>query len=1541
MQHLRVGLFVFSIFSIQLILPGLLDAQDVVISEILASNDQFDTDEDGDSSDWIEIHSLLLAPLSLEGYYLTDDPLNLEKWKFPAVDIPGGGFVVVYASGKDRRDPGSELHANFQLDAVGDYLALVEPDGETIADEFTPTYPRQRSDVSYGIGQAQETTALIGNGATGKFWIPTSGVHGLDWTEGVFNDASWTSATLGLGYDLEEGGGGLPTENFASEGTATQSSTLGPFNASLALDNDNANFTHTVSGDRPATWLLTFPDERIIERIVLWNRSSCCGSRLRDITVSILSASNQELWSSELLNPENDLGNGLVNVGPQSLEINLSELNGSAVRGSKIQVVRTPDPDKSGSGGEGNNDESDVLQLAEVEVFGREIISFKGMFRTDVEDELHDEHSSAYIRIPFTTVDPPNFDNLTLRMSYDAGFVAYINGHEVARRNAPNSPNWNSFATEERDDLVVLESESIVITQHQNRILPGNNVLAIHALNGSNSDPDFLIDAELIGSQIVDSARVYFLEPSPGEINNGDSTIGFVSDTEFSVDRGFYDEPFELEITSDTPGAEIRYTTNNSNPTANSGTVYSGPITIDQTTVIRAAAFLDGFEPTNIDTQTYIFLDQVISSPVMRTSITESPVYGPQMKAALTDLPTISIVSPSSFNGNTEARSSVEWIHEDGTSGFQENVGIKNYGGNVTNFPKKNFRVYFRRLYGTSKLKFPLFEGHDRTIPAADQFDKFELRTGSHDMHHRGFYMSNRFTDDSMLDMGNLNPHGRFIHLYINGTYWGQYHLREKWNADMLAEYLGGKDDDYESIRGNRDVISGPWPDPGIAFDGDGSAWNRVKSLASNYHQVKFFVDVPHYIDYMLMYMFGNSESEYRAVGLNGPGLGTGFKFLLNDADGFTRGGGNRTQVNPNNQSHANGPGNIFRDLWFQGHVDFKTLLADRIHKNYFNDGAMTPAKTIPRLEERCAEIERAFFAEAARWNFRTPQSWEDAKNSYINGVLRGRTNTMISQFRSAGFYPSIVAPAFNVHGGLVDEDFTLFIDAPSGEVVYKFDGDDPRLQGGGRAPDALTAGVAETERLLDDESPCKIFVPIDDTLGTSWTSRTFNDSSWLSRTTGIGFERTSGYEDHLGTNDEDLLYQVNATVYIRVPFTVLDPGEVAFMSLLMKYDDGFIAYLNGTPIAMKNDPDNPTWNSSARNSHSDGEAMEFEVINVSQFTHLLVPGNNVLAIHGMNSSSNSSDMLISPAIEISSASSGVAIGPGVTQVKARVQTQTNWSALNEATFVYAPLRISEIHYHPTSPFPNSFIDPDEFEFIEIVNTSTQAIPLANLRLAGGVHFDFTDGAIPTIQPSQAIVVVENQAAFELVFGEGGIPIAGEYQGKLANGGETLRIESFDGIVIQEVTYSDQWWISTDGEGPSLVAVDPFDDTVEDWSQAEHWIPSVVDFGTPGTTEAGEGGLRIPGDANFDSHLDIGDAITLLLLLYRGDTVALPCSGEEESGDTIQEGGNLTLLDFNDDAGVDNSDVVYLLEHIFLDGPSHQLGITCRQIEGCSHQCSR
>ncbi|MEM7264257.1 MAG: lamin tail domain-containing protein, partial [Planctomycetota bacterium] len=140
---------------------------EVVISEILVTNLGTFTDEDRDRSDWIEIENRTDAPVNLGGWSLTDDRGDADKWIFPNVEIGAGEFRIVFASGKDRRDPESELHSNFRLSRSGEYLALHYPD-ETrqFVAGFAPEFPEQRPDFSYGLDS---------EGAASYFEDPTPG----------------------------------------------------------------------------------------------------------------------------------------------------------------------------------------------------------------------------------------------------------------------------------------------------------------------------------------------------------------------------------------------------------------------------------------------------------------------------------------------------------------------------------------------------------------------------------------------------------------------------------------------------------------------------------------------------------------------------------------------------------------------------------------------------------------------------------------------------------------------------------------------------------------------------------------------------------------------------------------------------------------------------------------------------------------------------------------------------------------------------------------------------------------------------------------------------------------------------------------------------------------------------------------------------------------------------------------------------------------------------------------------------------------------
>ena len=152
---------------------------DPLITEFMAANTKSFADADGEYHDWIELFNPDAAAVNLEGWSLTDDAADKVRWKFPAATLPAGGYLVVFASSKNRRDPAKQLHTNFSLAAEGEYLALVKPDGTTAVSEFAPKFPAQLEDISYGT--TQPTTA--GEAARiGYFRTPTPGVRngGID-----------------------------------------------------------------------------------------------------------------------------------------------------------------------------------------------------------------------------------------------------------------------------------------------------------------------------------------------------------------------------------------------------------------------------------------------------------------------------------------------------------------------------------------------------------------------------------------------------------------------------------------------------------------------------------------------------------------------------------------------------------------------------------------------------------------------------------------------------------------------------------------------------------------------------------------------------------------------------------------------------------------------------------------------------------------------------------------------------------------------------------------------------------------------------------------------------------------------------------------------------------------------------------------------------------------------------------------------------------------------------------------------------------------
>ena len=623
-------LFLFSL-PFWALLASSVRSADLIISEFMAANNDTLKDENGDASDWIEIQNTGDSTAHLEGYHLTDDASFPTKWTFPAVDLAPGGFLVVFASGKDRRDPAGELHTNFRLSSSGEYLALIEPDGVTVVHEYAPEFPKQPADLSYGIGQKVTTTYLVEPGAQVRVLVPSDDSLGDSWTGGdePFDDDGWRSGPGGVGYVTSVPG--FLVKNYLATSEVSDLSVAEQviLDPDLQLDVfvENADFidyhgTGTNKGHYRNN--LVFPGASAgedVDNFVIEATAIITFPEAGEWTFGVTSddgfgldiSNGEDSFRIEHPAPRGAADTlGVFDVpqaGDYELRLIMYERGGNST--CELYAARGSYSSWSSAFRLVGDTASGGLPVRATVGSGGSGACLSGAIQTDIETEMADVNASVYVRIPFEIDDPSVFRSLSLKVKYDDGFVAYLNGVEIARRNAPSPARYNSRALQDRPASQSCAFENINVDFAKSFLKSGANILAFHAMNDAADSGDFLLYAELADVEIEQGVPSYFNSPTPGEPNS-EGYLDLVSDTRFSVDRGFYTEPFSVEISTDTEGAHIRYTVDGTVPTPDYGTLYTGPVFIDKTTTLRALAYKEGYLPTNVDTQTYIFLDDVI-----------------------------------------------------------------------------------------------------------------------------------------------------------------------------------------------------------------------------------------------------------------------------------------------------------------------------------------------------------------------------------------------------------------------------------------------------------------------------------------------------------------------------------------------------------------------------------------------------------------------------------------------------------------------------------------------------------------------------------------------------------------------------------------------------------------------------------------------------------------------------------------------------------------------------------------------------------------
>lgn len=1170
-------------------------------------------------------------------------------------------------------------------------------------------------------------------------------------------------------------------------------------------------------------------------------------------------------------------------------------------------------PSLRGSGGQ-------IMQIAEVEFLGEIGLpppAFIDLIQTDIKTSMYAQHASAYARLPFFAGEEPDLEGLSLNVRFDDGFIAYINGVEVARANAPNKLGFDSVAESDRGAEVAAIVKHFDLRPFESLIEPGENLLAIHALNDSVYSSDFLLEAQLENGAIrtVLSDVGYFEIPSPGLLNT-DMKLGLVPVPNIDAESGFMKDVFGVGIRSEMEGVKIYYTTDGSIPDALSGHPYTSPIQIRKTTVLRAVGLRDGWIPSPVLTQSYLFTSDIAlqdQSSALETGFPtrwgsqtadyglDTRVVGNQgrdsfggrsqktIQDALLSLPSMSLVmdsdalfgargiyaNPGSRGEAWEKPVSVELIYpEGGRKGFQENAGLRIQGGAFRKFNltlKKSFRLVFRGQYGASKLDFPLF-GPDAT----DSFDNVVLRANGNDAWPyggaRALYMRDAFAMETARAMGMEASHTNFVHLYLNGMYWGLYNLVERPDAAFSSSYYGGDKENWDAL--NQDSVP----------DGNRDAWNRLLGiLDSGMEPEKLFnriqgkgpdgirdpsmenlLDVRNLIDYCILnFYMGNQDWPGRNfwVGRDREG-DEGFKFYPWDTETSM---GMASDLNTDRTGVNSSVARPYAAL--KTNPDFRLWFADRVQHHFFNGGTffvnpdkpqwsmVEPENNVPasRFAQLAAQIEMAIVGESARWGdqlVNSPFTWDDwsrERDNLLTNYFPRRSAIVLEQLRRAGLYPRIIAPAFNHAGGNVDPGFNLSMSAQGGKIFYTLDGTDPKTR--------LESHEISRFDLLNSDTQRRVLVPTadngGDALGADWYGDiNFDDDTWMLGTGGLGYDTGNEYQDFIGMDVMDSMRGKNGSAFIRIHFEAGSQvnEETNLMVLRMRYDDGFKAFLNGVHIASSNAPEILEWNSFATGTHDDSLAVQFQEFDVSAFVTYLRPGTNLLAIQGLNVSNASSDFLIDAQLLVGQQ---VIVGEqptsriyetpiilrDLTTIKARTLSGSEWSAMSEATYVVGNPRVmvSELHFHPEDPsleeMAYGYLDADEFEFIEIHNPGTTTFTLGGLRFVDGVDFDFTRSPMSRLAAGASLLVVKNRVAFEMRYGKG-LPIAGEFTGNFSNRGERVALANNENEVLVEFSYDDgdSAFKSGDGSGYTLIAGGEADNP----NEKTYWKTSEQMGGSPG-----------------------------------------------------------------------------------------------------------
>ena len=1082
----------------------------VVVSEFMASNETALFDADQNASDWIELTNTGSQPIDLKDWYLTDTA-NYPRWRFPiSTVIHSSESMVVFASGRDRVMPNGELHTNFRLSSRGEYIGLIHPDGVTVESQTVPRFPRQSTNISYGEGSRSASTLLVGVDASANWLVPRDGSLAKSWTVDSFDDSPWTTADGPLGMsvagvvvdvpgftarmvDVEGGTDGeltsaveainvlagnfadgeylirtdiesvVPFVDFGGYGGEFREMTA-PY---LERTNDTSieNFTMSVTADvtiPEGEWTIGFASSdggRVqLEGVTFLETYGESDSAVDGDDEIIFNKTRRHTWTR-----------GTFTVGPDGLSTRLSALFFENTGSDSFELAINP-VHTSARPRISNKRGWELLQDGtlgwSVQTTAEQPLSvYHTSIVSDLQSDMFEQSTTAYLRYPFMVEDVDVFDQLILNMRYSDAFVAYLNGTEIARSHVAGEPQWNTVADTNRLDKLALVPERFDVSHQLNQLQPGENILAIHGLTGDAQATDFFVAPELVAVATLDAGPSFLEEPTPGTPNK-DGRVAVSQAVIYSRAEGPFRDTFQLELATDEEGARIHYTIDGTVPTESS-LLYTQSLEISRTVPIRARAFAPGKVPSLVSSQTFVRMADDLEDFSSNLPVMVLENFDQGVPTRLWQNAFAAVFVPDE-DGRTRLTSEPD---------ITSRIGMHARGSSTFVHEKTNYRIEFRNEFDEDEAidLLGLPDESDFILFGPWVFDRTMVR--------------NPLMFELGRQAGLYSPRTRFVEVFsdVRGDdlsmddYMGVYVLVEKIKRDgdrvdienlepsdlgpieitggyILRNDRGDESDIWKSARGLPSEVWYVHDDPdGTRLAPEQRAY--IQGYIDDFEAALYgpdfqdpeigyqaFIDVDSFIDSHLLRALSNDPDGLRLS-----------QFWTKDRSGKLSGGPmwdfDRTMGN-DGDSRSNDPRrwnaqsvNYLRyDWWGRLFQDpsFAQRWVDRYHELRTSD-VFTTQNFARIVDEFAAEVAEAQPRNVARWPGTAPNGgtfaqpgldgWE-AEVSHLKGWLDERTSWMDTQF--------VRVPEIRVTE-IDPQTFRFDISARGDDVYYTLDGSDPR----------------------------------------------------------------------------------------------------------------------------------------------------------------------------------------------------------------------------------------------------------------------------------------------------------------------------------------------------------------------------------------------------------------------------------------------------------------------------------------------------------------